>query len=61
MGGQGSKEQEPKKPKGARDMSAIYKEYTPAYQEYKSNPNFFSITFLIQLTISPKFQGSLKM
>ena len=31
MGGQGSKEQEPKKSKGAPDMSAIYKEYTPAY------------------------------
>ena len=31
MGGQGSKGQEPKKSKGMPDMTAIHKEYTPAY------------------------------
>ena len=40
MGGQGSK-QESKKEKGMPDMSAIHKEYMPAYEECKKNPNFF--------------------
>lgn len=56
MGLQGSKPEDTKKGKGAADLTAIHKEYYPAFEECKKNPDFFGNYLLMQLIISQKFQ-----
>ena len=41
MGLFGSKPDNSKKVKGGTDMSAIHKDYAPAFEECKKNPSFF--------------------
>ena len=56
MGLGGSKPADSKNIKGGTDMTAIYKEYTPAFEECKKNPNFFGNYLLIQSITLLKFQ-----
>lgn len=56
MGLQGSKPEDTKKGKGAADLTAIHKEYYPAFEECKKNPDFFVDHF----TEVPNFAKNLK-